>query len=251
MSTDLDLFAGAGDGLAPEHFGIDEHGRAYVVGSVFAKAMGYRDAANATRILDRDEVGTQLVSTSESSGRVANRPVSVIYEDGIWELIFRSTLPGAMSIKARVKAILRELRETGVVDTRPPMTELEMARNYVAALERLAIAEPAAASWNTLAEASGDYSLREAAQILNRDPSITTGQNRLAKWLRNFGWVDRNGRPYQTHVDADRIVLRSVSYEHPVTGERQATTQIRITTKGLGVLHREMGGTGPLMTVVA
>ena len=249
--NDLDLFANAGDGLAPEHFGIDEHGRAYVVASVFAKAMGYRDAANATRILDRDEVGTQIVSTSESSGRVANRPVTVIYEDGIWELIFRSTLPGAVSIKARVKAILRELRETGVVDTRPPMTELEMARNYVAALERLAIAEPAARSWNQLADATGDYSLREAAQILDRDPSIRTGQNRLAKHLKNIGWTDLSGQPYQRHVDAGRLTRRTVPYLNRSTGEQELTTQLRITAKGLADLHREMGGTGPLMTVVA
>jgi phage antirepressor YoqD-like protein len=37
----------------------------------------------------------------------------VIYEDGIWELIFRSSLPGAKAIKARVKAILKQIRETG------------------------------------------------------------------------------------------------------------------------------------------
>lgn len=120
-----------------------------------------------------------------------------------------------------------------------------------AAEQRARELEPAAQSWQTLAEASGDYSLREAAQILNRDPAISTGQNRLAKWLRNFGWVDRNGRPYQSHVDAGRIVLRSRTYDHPLTGEAQATTQIRITAKGLAALHREMGGTGPLMTVVA
>lgn len=246
MSTDLDLFANAGDGLLPEHFGIDEHGRAYVVASVFAKAMGYRDAEKATRLLDAEEKGTQIVGTPGGDQRM-----TVIYEDGIWELIFRSTLPGATSIKARVKAILRQLRETGVVDTRPPMSELEMARNYVAALERLAIAEPAAASWNTLAEASGDYSLREAAQILDRDPSIRTGQNRLSKHLKNIGWTDRSGQPFQRHVDAGRLTRRTVPYLNRSTGEQELTTQLRITAKGLADLHREMGGTGPLMTVVA
>lgn len=249
--ADLDLFAAAGDGLQSEHFGIDEHGRAYVVASVFAKAMGYRDAEKATRLLDEAEKGTQIVGTSERSGRVANRPVSVIYEDGIWELIFRSTLPSAKSIKARVKAILRELRETGVVDTRPPMTELEMARNYVAALERLAIAEPAAHSWEQLAEASGDYSLREAAQILDRDPSIRTGQNRLSKHLKNIGWTDLSGQPYQRQVEMGRLVVRSRTYTDPVTREERVTTQLRITARGLQVLHQEMGGSRPLMTVVA
>lgn len=251
MSNDLDLFANAGDGLGSEHFGIDEHGRAYVVASVFAKAMGYSSTQKATDLVDEDEKGHEDIRTRSTSGVEQVRRLVVIYEDGIWELIFRSTLPSARSIKTRVKAILRELRETGVVDTRPPMSELEMARNYVAALERLAIAEPAAHSWNQLADASGDYSLREAAQILDRDPSIRTGQNRLAKTLKNFGWTDRNGRPYQQHVDAGRIVVRPRSYDHPLTGESQATTQIRVTVKGIHDLHRLLGGTGAVLLEVA
>ncbi len=244
--TDLDLFANAGDGLAPEHFGIDEHGRAYVVASVFAKAMGYRDAEKATRLLDAEEKGTQIVGTPGGDQRM-----TVIYEDGIWELIFRSTLPSARSIKARVKAILRELRETGVVDTRPPMTELEMARNYVAALERLAIAEPAAASWHTLAEATGDYDVRAAAQILSRDPSIDTGQKRLFAYLREIGWIGQDNRPYQAQVDADRLRVIPRQYLDGLTGEEKTTSQLRVTVKGIHELHKRLGGTGPVLLEVA
>lgn len=244
--ADLDLFAAAGDGLQPEHFGIDERGRAYVVASVFAKAMGYSSTQKATDLVDEDEKGHEDILTRSTSGVEQVRRVVVIYEDGIWEMIFRSTLPSARSIKARVKSILRELRETGVVDTRPPMTEIEVARKYLAALERVAELEPAAASWQTLAEASGDYSMREAAQILDRDPSIRTGQNRLARHLKVIGWVDDNGTPYQRHVDMGRLYLRMYTDR-----QDELRRQIRITAKGLAVLHREMGGTGPLLREVA
>lgn len=241
--SEMDLFATAGDSLDPSHFAIAEDGRAYAVASPLAKALGYRDAANATRLLDEDEKGTQIVSTPGGDQRVA-----VIFEDGIWELIFRSTLPSAKSLKARVKAILRELREHGVVDTREkPMTELEMAERYVATLRRLAVAEPAAASWAQLAEATGDYSLRDAAQILSRDPEITTGQNRLANYLRQCEWVDHRGTPFQRQVDLGRIVTRTRSYKHPKTQEPVATSQIRITVKGLHELHKLLGGHGPLL----
>ncbi len=120
-----------------------------------------------------------------------------------------------------------------------------------AAEQRARELEPAAQSWNTLAEATGDYSLREAAQILDRDPSIRTGQNRLSKYLKNIGWTDHSGQPYQRHVDAGRLARRTVPYLNRSTGEQELTTQLRITAKGLADLHREMGGTGPLMTVVA
>jgi len=241
--TDLDLFANAGDGLDPSHFGLTDGGVAYVVAGPFAKAMGYRDAEKATRLLDEAEKGTQIVGTPGGDQRV-----SVIYEDGIWELIFRSTLPSAKSIKARVKAILRELRETGLVDTREkPMTELEMARKYVAALEQVAALAPAANSWTQLAEAAGDYSLREAAQILDRDPAISTGQNRLSKYLRQISWTDRTGQPYQAQVDTGRLVVRTRDFFNSGVGEQQVTTQLRITVKGLQKLHELLGGSGPLL----
>lgn len=120
-----------------------------------------------------------------------------------------------------------------------------------AAEAKIAELEPAAQSWEQLAEASGDYSLREAAQILGRDPSIQIGQNRLARYLRAIGWCDQSGEPYQRHVDLGRLVRRSRSYPHPVTGVAVATVQIRVTVKGLHELHRMLGGSGPVLLGVA
>lgn len=247
MADELELFASAADGLCIEHFGMAEDGRPFVVAGVFAKTMDYRDAANALRILDEDEKGTQIVSTPGGDQRV-----SVIYEDGIWELIFRSTKPSAKAIKKRVKAILRQLRETGVVDTREkPMTELEMARGYVAALERIAELEPAAHSWETLSDAAGDYAVREAAQILDRDPSIKTGEKRLFQYLRDIPWIDSRNQPYQRHVECGRLVVRTRPYKDGLTGAEQVGTQLRVTPKGLHELHRLLGGSGPVLLEVS
>lgn len=204
MSNDLDLFAGAGDGLTAQHFGIDEHGRAYVQASVFAKAMGYRDAGNALRILDDAEKGTQIVSTPGGDQRA-----SVIYEDGIWELIFRSTLPSAMSIKTRVKAILRELRENGVVDTRPPISEIEVARKYLAALERNALLEPKAEAHDAFMSADGCYLIGNVAKMLG------IGQNQLFARLRDEHILIKGGRrhntPYQQYAHHFKVTASSYS----------------------------------------
>ena len=85
--TGLQLFDVAGNDI---RFGTAEDGRPYAVAADFAKAMGYRDADKATRLLDEDEKGTQIVGTPGGP-----QQMNVIYEDGLWELIFRSTLPGA------------------------------------------------------------------------------------------------------------------------------------------------------------
>lgn len=152
-----------------------------------------------------------------------------------------------------VRARQAELSERAL-----PASYAEALRELAGQVEARELAEQRAAqleapanSWSQLAEASGDYSLREAAQILDRDPSIRTGQNRLSKHLKNIGWTDRNGQPYQRHVDAGRLTRRTVPYLDRSTGETELTTQLRITVKGLHDLHREMGGTGPVLLGVA
>lgn len=208
MSTDLDLFANAGDGLEPRHFGIADDGRAFVEAPAMARAMGYRQTKNALDQLDEAEKGFALRETPGGDQRM-----SVIYEDGIWELIFRSTLPSAKSIKARVKAILRELRERGVVDVRVPaqpdrpMTEIEAARKYLAALERNAVLEPKAEAFDEFMTAEGDYLIGTVAQMLG------TGQNRLFARLRDENILIKGGRrhntPYQQYAHHFRVVART------------------------------------------
>jgi prophage antirepressor-like protein len=98
-------------------FGQTEDGTPYSVAADFAKAMGYTKTQSATDLLDEDEKGYAQTVTPGGLQRLA-----VIYEDGMWELIFRSSLPGAKAIKAQVKAILRQIRETGRFEAQPEVT---------------------------------------------------------------------------------------------------------------------------------
>lgn len=139
---------------------------------------------------------------------------------------------------------------------------LELAARQARAIEeaedRAEVAEhqlheigPAAKCWSALADAHGDYALRDAAQILSRDPLIVIGQNQLMIYLKNIGWVDAKGEPYQHQVKAGRLVRRSTSYDHPHTGEPKLSYQVRITPKGLAELHKRLGGFGDVANVVA
>lgn len=81
-------------------FGTTEDGTPYAVAADVAKSFDYRDASNALRVLDEDEKGTQIVSTPGGP-----QEMKVIYEDGLWELIFRSTKyldNGMFQMKAEV-----------------------------------------------------------------------------------------------------------------------------------------------------
>lgn len=123
--------------------------------------------------------------------------------------------------------------------------EAEQVRRVVAE-QHVAELEGPAHSWERLASAEGDYSLREAAQILDRDPAIQTGQNRLMGQLRELEWVDFKGKPYQRYVDQKLICLRPNPYVHPHKGTEQLTYQIRLTAKGVHKLHGLLGGQRPL-----
>ncbi|ORM18309.1 phage antirepressor KilAC domain-containing protein [Prescottella equi] len=142
--------------------------------------------------------------------------------------------------EAEVAPVRRELTEDEIVHRALAIT----TRKVEALTATVAELEPAAAAWESLADADGDYSLREAAQILSRDPAINTGQNRLAKSLREVGLLDRRGEPYQSHIQ--HVRRRPTAYTHPHTGEPKLSSQLRITVSGLRYLHGKLGGTRPL-----
>jgi phage antirepressor YoqD-like protein len=93
----------------------------------------------------------------------------------------------------------------------------EAARRAQAEAEEL---RPPAEAWRALAAAGGDCSIAEAAAVLNRAEGITTGPQRLTRWLQEIKVVYRrsNGQlvPYSGHqahvrlrpMESGRIELR-------------------------------------------
>lgn len=203
-------------------FGTTEDDRIFVVASDMATAMGYRDAANATRTLDTEEKGTHLVSTLGGDQRV-----SVIYEDGIWELIFRSTLPGAKIIKRRVKEILREIRRTG---------------RYEAAQD--------ADAWRTLASGQDNYSVRTAAAILKQDTGLMVTERKLFQLLKSWGWTYGRHEPY---ARVARYAVKRVydDYRDADTKEiRSGGWQLRITVEGVAAIRRRLRGVAEIADII-
>jgi prophage antirepressor-like protein len=104
--------------------GITDDGRPYAVAADVAPTFDYAKTQNALDVIDDDEKGKLKLKMPVRSDRndagqspveYRNRQVWVIYEDGLWELIFRSTKPEAKQIKKRVKEVLRKLRADGMV----------------------------------------------------------------------------------------------------------------------------------------
>ncbi|AWN02644.1 antirepressor [Mycobacterium phage Xavia] len=135
---------------------------------------------------------------------------------------------------------------------------VEAQRIIAAKDEQIQALTAPARSWQLLADAHGDFSVAEAAKILSRDPSITTGRDRLFAFMAEQGWIFRSRNPrggweaYQTAVDTRRLVEKPAKpFLNSKTGayELPAPT-IRVTAKGIGKLHELMGGTEPIRFVV-
>jgi len=251
--TSLDLevyrFPVTGQGVRVNVIG----GAAWFIAADACRILGIGRPQDSVRHLDDDERGRCLVDTPSGT-----QEMLIVSEPGLYSLILRSRRSEAKAFKRWIThEVLPSIRRTGAyavphqARAMPALGSPEgilalaeayhdAAKQLVGAQQRVSEMEPAAAAWDVLAEAKGDYSLRDAAHILNRDPAISMGQNRLMRLLRDEGMVDRKGVPYAKHER--HLVERPVSYSHPHTGEPVLTSQIRITPDGLAYLRKRLGG---------
>lgn len=93
---------------------IDRDGQVWFVASDIAKALGYRDAINMTRVLDDDEADTHIMSTRSENGTIQSREVTIISESGLFHALLKSRKREAKPFRRWVtQEVLPEIRRTG------------------------------------------------------------------------------------------------------------------------------------------
>ena len=254
MSTEIQPFTFPTTGQSVRTVMID--GEPMLCHADICRLLQHSNPSVAIRLVDEDD--RRMIDTSETDIHALNRVVPgnartwFVTESGFFALALASQAPGGKALRRWVThEVIPALRKTGSYS----IAQHEVPTTYAAALraaaeqaERAELAEskvielePAAQAWDTLSNATGDYSLREAAQILSRDPAFPSiGQNRLLKFLRDQGWVDSHSTPYQDQVNLGRLVQRTDTYDHPHTKEPRLYTQVRITPKGLTELRNRL-----------
>lgn len=222
---------------------------------VAADVCAVLDLDDVRRAVERLDAADRSQTPVRSGGQ--KRHMWIINESGLYDLIIRSDKAEARPFRRWVTAeVLPAIRRTGSYAMAgaigvAAIGRRELAQMVIEAEDRAMVAdtrvaelEPAAAAWADLATADGDYSVRDAAQLLQR-AGIDTGQNRLFRTLREVRWVDQNGKPYQTQVETGRLAVLTRTYDHPHTGEPRLDVTVRITPKGVEWLRRHLTPTVP------
>lgn len=251
MTAEITPFAFPATGQPVRTVTVD--GQPWFVGRDVALALGYSNPRDAlAKHVPAAHKGVSRIATPSS-----DQDVTIISEAGMYRLIMRSNTKLTERFQEWVTAeVLPSIRQTGSYDTAPqfeiPQTlgeALRLAASQADEIEQqrlqLAAAEPKAEAWDVLASADPDWSVREAAYILNRDPSIDTGQQRLFNELRRMRVIDSRDTPYSSH--AHHVKLRPRTFTNRATNEEMpAKPQVRITAAGLAYLHKKLGGTAEL-----
>ena len=243
---------------------LTKDGEPWFVAADICAALGLGNPSQTVSYLDDDERAVMPATLISDEGGPGG--VNVVNEAGLYSMILRSRKPEAKVFKRWIThEVLPSIRKTGAysvpsipaqrdvstLDRRAlalMVIEAEDARE--AAEAKVAELEPRAEIADAFLGSVGDYSVREAAQILTRDHGIDIGQARLFGRLHALGWLDPTGRPYQRHIDCGRLRSKPQTYSHPRDGSRQlAKPQVRITPKGVADLYRLLSPGAGLATL--
>src|SRR5699024_12419646 len=87
---------------------MDDNGNAVFVLKPVAEALGYRDAANAVRVLDRDEHWTQVINlpTPVVSTLQVWRRMSHVFSSGLYNPFFASNNQESITFRRSVPSVL-------------------------------------------------------------------------------------------------------------------------------------------------
>ena len=219
------------------------------------------DLSNPSRVaqrLDSDEV-TKFDPNSGLGSR-SNEQVNIVNEAGLYKIVLRSDKPEAREFQRWVTHdVLPSIRRHGAYMSEDAVERTLTDPDYLIRLatalkeERAARAvaekqvgelQPKAKALDLLADASGSYSVAEAAKMLSGAGCAMRVRD-LADWLSSNGWVYRRDGHWvasQMRVNAGHLMMRA--YES--TGRLKDGSpfafapQVRVTAKGLSLIARHV-----------
>jgi prophage antirepressor-like protein len=93
---------------------INRDGQVWFVAGDVAKALGYADAVQMTRVLDEDEAALHNMQIRSENGTIQTREVTILSESGLYHALLKSRKPEAKPFRKWVTTeVLPSIRRNG------------------------------------------------------------------------------------------------------------------------------------------
>ncbi len=199
---------------------LDLNGDPWFIANDISSFLGYRMTSDATRLLDEEEKGTQILPTAGGPQKF-----TTVSESGLYSLIFASRRPGAKTFKRWVTSeVLPSIRKTGSYNKQFDLNDPKQLRilllDYAAKIEK---DQPKVQFYDDFINAEGLYNLQNAARALNKNPNLFIDS------LKNT-YLFYQGTalvPYQRYRDSGWFEVKSTIVDN------KARYQTYMTPKGL------------------
>ena len=255
MNTEIQRFDFKGAALRTL---TDENGEPWFVAKDVCDVLGYTNASKAIS----DHVDSEDKLNNESLSSLGQRGGWLVNESGLYSLVLSSKLPTAKEFKRWVThEVLPQIRKTGgyIPAGDADSDEDIMARAVLVAqktIERknqqlqakdaqIRELEPKAQALDDFTNVEDRLLIRDAAKVLS-NAGTPIKEKQLREWMADHNWIFKSGgswRATAAHCAAGHLVM-VMSKKHGVKDdgtEFAFPPTVRITRKGLALLHKRLG----------
>lgn len=220
---------------------------------VLKDCMSILDLGNPTetvKMFDDDEFSTTEVI--DSIGR--RQQAYIISEPGLYRLVMRSRKPEAKEFQRWVThEVLPSIRKHGAYMTQQTLDKaltspdflIQLATKLKEEQEKVKELEPKAQALDDFTNVEDRLLVRDAAKVLS-NAGTPIKEKQLREWMADHNWIFKSGgswRATAAHCTAGHLVM-VMSQKHGVKDdgtEFAFPPTVRITRKGLALLHKRLG----------
>lgn len=247
MNNEIQRFEFKGESLRAL---TDEAGEPWFVAKDACDILGI-DTNHLREALDDDEI-TNL-RNSEVWNQPGRAPL-IISEPGLYKLIMRSRKPEAKEFQRWVThEVLPSIRKHGAYMTQQTLDKaltspdflIQLATKLKEEQEKVKELEPKAKALDDFTNVEDRLLVRDAAKVLS-NAGTPIKEKQLREWMADHNWIFKSGgfwRATAAHCAAGHLVM-VMSQKHGVKDdgtEFAFPPTVRITRKGLALLHKRLG----------
>lgn len=230
----------------------DENNEPWFVAKDICDILNYTNASKAIS----DHIDPEDKLNNDSLSSLGQRGGWLINESGLYSLVLSSKLPTAKEFKRWVThEVLPSIRKHGAYMTQQTLDKaltspdflIQLATRLKEEQEKVKALEPKAQALDAFTDVEDKLLIRDAAKILS-NAGTPISEKQLREWMKANDWIyktDGSWHATARHCTAGHLVM-VMSQKHgtkPDGTKFAYPPTVRITRKGLALLHKRLGET--------